>query len=321
MSDRKGKDHKVLSRREMLFSGTLAAGAAAMAPMSGCSAAPKKAEESGGEQAKKARARVKNIQLSLAAYSVREALTKGEMDLFGFIDWCAGMDLPGTELTSYYFKKGSENDPKYLHELRRHAFRQGVTISGTAIANDFCKPPGAALDKELAHVRQWIDNAAELYAPHIRIFAGRAPEGVALEQAITWCADGIKRSLEYAAERGVTLGLENHGGITARAADHLGICKAVGEHPWFGVNLDTGNYRTDAYEELAMAAPLAVNVQVKVVVMNNNGQSEPADLERLKKILVDSEYKGWVALEYEEEDPLANIPPYIEKMKKLFGCC
>jgi len=314
MNDLRKDGNKVINRRQMLAAGALAAGAAAMAPFAA-------AQQGSGSKSKHAMAgtgrATKNMQLSLAAYSMRDSFKKGEMDLFDFIDWCAEMDLPGTELTSYYFKE--DFDKSYLHELRRRAFRNGVTVSGTAIANDFCKPAGPELDEQIAHVRQWIDNAAELFAPHIRIFAGRAPEGVDIKKAIGWCADGIKRSLEYAARRGVTLGLENHGGITARAADHLAICKAVGEHPWFGVNLDTGNYRTNPYEELAMAAPLSVNVQVKVLVAAPGGGTETTDLEKLKKILVDAGYKGWVALEYEEEDPKTNIPKWIEKMKKVFA--
>ncbi len=316
MSNRAFKENKVFNRREMLTTGALAAGAAALAPVATLGASQESEQPSESKPAACAERATRNMQLSLAAYSMRDALTKGEMDLFGFIDWCAEMDLPGTELTSYYFEEGF--DRAYLHELRRHAFRNGVTVSGTAIANDFCKPAGPELDAEIARVRQWIDNAAELFAPHIRIFAGKVPDGVDTKTAIGWCADGIKRCLEYAAERGITLGLENHGGITARAADHLAICQAVGEHPWFGINLDTGNYRTNAYEELAMAAPLSVNVQIKVKVASPGGGSEPTDLERLKKILVEAGYKGWVALEYEEEDPKINIPKWIKKMKEVF---
>jgi sugar phosphate isomerase/epimerase len=260
---------------------------------------------------------LKNTQISLAAYSRRQSLTGGSMDLFQFIDWCAELDIPGAELTSYYFKEGF--DGAYLRELRRHAFKNGVTISGTAIRNNFCLPPGPERDKEVAHVVQWVDHAAELFAPHVRIFAGDVPQGADKASAIQWVADGIKSALDHAARRGIFLGLENHGGITARAADHLAICKKVGDHPWFGINLDTGNYRTDAYEELAMAAPLSVNVQVKAAVVRNDGSKEPADLARLRKILADAGYKGWLVLEYEEQDPESEIPRWIERMKKAFG--
>lgn len=260
--------------------------------------------------------RVPNTQLSLAAYSVRDIFRSKEMDLFDFIDWCRDLDLAGTELTSYYFKEGF--DKAYLHQLKLHAFRNGVTISGTAIRNNFCLPGGPERDKEVAHVKMWIDHAAEFYGPHIRIFAGNVPQGVEKKTAIGWVADAIKESLEHAERRGVVLGLENHGGITARAADLLAICEAVGDHPWFGINLDTGNFRTNPYEELAMIAPLTVNVQVKVRIRQEDGSRGQADFERIKKILVDSGYRGWVTLEYEEDDPIREVPKYIRELKRIF---
>ncbi|MBT4485131.1 MAG: sugar phosphate isomerase/epimerase [Candidatus Latescibacteria bacterium] len=303
-----GQKGNKLSRRKALKTGALAAATVSVSLLA----------QERKSHAQETRSDTKNMHLSLAAYSMRDALNKGLMDLFGFIDWCAEMDLPGTELTSYYFKKRFDNS--YLRELKRHALRSGVTISGTAIRNNFCLPSGPEKQKEIDHVKKWIDYSVEFFAPHIRIFAGTLPDGVAKQKGIGWVADGIKEALDYAADRGIMLGLENHGGITARAADHLAICDAVGKHPWFGINLDTGNYRTNCYEELAMAAPRAVNVQVKVEVFENDGTKVLADLGRVRDILVDAGYKGWIALEYEAEgDPRKEIPIYIEQMKRFFN--
>lgn len=292
------------SRRELLKAG----GAAAAIPV---------LASGGTVQAATPGNRLKNTQLSLAAYSMRKSLTDGSMNLFQFIDLCAELDLAGTELTSYYFKP--DFDKAYLHELKRHAYRSGLTINGTAVRNNFCLPAGPQKQKEIDHVRQWIDHAAELCAPHIRIFAGNVPDGVAKETAIQWVADGIKAVLDHAGARAVFLGLENHGGITARVADHLAICDRVGNHPWFGINLDTGNYRTDAYLELAKAAPRAVNVQIKVQVSRNDGTREEADLKKIREILAQAHYKGWVVLEYEGESPVTAIPHWIGRLKQTFS--
>ena len=272
--------------------------------------------EDSGKSSVAPKLQARNMRVSLAAYSVRDALNSGQIDLFDLIDWCGSMNLSGIELTSYYFKKGF--DREYLQQLRQRAFRQGLTVSGTAVGNNFCLPPGKERAKEVSQVEQWIDHAADLFAPHIRIFAGSLPEGVEKKTGIQWVADSIKKALEKASQRGVMLGLENHGGITARAADHLAICDAVGEHPWFGINLDTGNYRTNPYEELALAATQAVNVQVKVEIYKGE-EKIPADLKRLRDILIKANYKGWVALEYEAaEDPRVAIPRHASRLKELF---
>lgn len=297
---------RTLSRRHVLQTAALAPAMAAA-----LSSKTLGAEPSGD--------RVPNTQLSLAAYSVRDIIRSREMDLFDFIDWCRELDLPGAELTSYYFPEGF--DRAYLHRLRLHAFRNGVTVSGTAVGNNFCLPPGPEREKQIEDVKKWIDHAVEFYAPHIRIFAGNVPEGVEKKTAIGWVADAIKKTLEHAERRGVILGLENHGGITARAADQLAICEAVGEHPCFGINLDTGNFRTNPYEELALIAPLAVNVQVKVLIRQPDGSRGTIDFERLKEILSDAGYRGWVTLEYEEEDPIREVPKYVQKLRQVFEGC
>ncbi len=260
------------------------------------------------------------IRVSLAAYSMREELTAGGLDLFGFIDWCAQIGLSGAELTSYYFPEMF--DLAYLRKLRKRAFDSGVTVTGTAVRNNFCLPPGSERQGYIRHVKQWIDYAAEMFAPHIRVFAGKPPAGIAREKAIGWVADAIHTVLERAEKRGVVVGLENHGGITARAEDHLAICDRVGEHPWFGVNLDTGNYHASPYRQLELAVPRAVNVQFKVEVRGPGGSLVPADFERVREIVVRSGYRGWVALEYEARaNPRIEIPRHVRRLQALFEGC
>lgn len=187
-----------------------------------------------------------HMKLSLAAYSYRDHLQgklSPRMTLDDFVRLCADFNLDGTELTSYYFPENF-NDA-YLIHLKQLTFRLGLDISGTAIANDFCLPPGEARDKSLAHTRRWIDYAALMGAPVIRIFAGTVPTGDSDAAAIERCAAGINESLEYAAKKGVCLALENHGGITTRPEQMLKIIEKVQESPWFGVNFDGGNFRSD----------------------------------------------------------------------------
>src|SRR5688500_16357628 len=91
------------------------------------------------------------FKFSLAGYSYRDLFkpnnkfTNEALTLHDFANDCAKMQLDGTELTSYYFPSPVTND--YLAELRRHCFRLGLDVSGTAVGNDFCHPPGARRDR------------------------------------------------------------------------------------------------------------------------------------------------------------------------------
>jgi len=254
-----------------------------------------------------------HMKLSLAAYSYRDYLTgklQPKMTLDEFIGLCADLGLDGTELTSYYFPENF--DQAYLVSLKQKTFRLGLDISGTAIANDFCLPPGEARDKSLAHTRLWIDHAALMGAPVIRIFAGNVPQGDSDQAAIERCAAGINESLKYAAQKGVCLALENHGGITTRPEQMIEIIKRVDESPWFGVNFDGGNFRSaDPYADLAKIAPYAINVQIKADIFRDNTR-EDTDFAKVIGILRDAGYRGYVVLEYESaEDPRTGVPRHI----------
>jgi sugar phosphate isomerase/epimerase len=266
-----------------------------------------------------------NLKLSLAAYSFNSQLSRtsadnasASMDLFDFIRFCADLDLDATELTGYYFEQPESTE--YLLQLKHECHRLGLDISGTAIGNDFCHPDGPERETQLAMTRDWIDRAAVLGAPAIRIFAGQVKGDDTEEIAIERCVQGIDQSLEYAATKGVWLALENHGGITATADSMLGIVERVAPSPWFGVNLDSGNFHTaDPYADLAKIAPYAVNAQIKVSVFPG-GEKRSADLERLVAILKEAGYRGYVALEYEEEgDPRTEIPGIIEELRRIIG--
>jgi sugar phosphate isomerase/epimerase len=259
-----------------------------------------------------------HLKLSLAAYSMRDALTRKDapMHLDDFVRLCADLDLDGTELTSYYFPKDFGDD--YLIHLKQLTFRLGLDISGTAIANDFCLPPGEERQKSLMHTRQWIDHAALMGAPVIRIFAGGVAKGDDEETAIARCAAGINESLQYAASKGVCLALENHGGITSTPEQMLKIIAQVDESPWFGVNFDGGNFRTaEPYSDLARIAPYALNAQLKTDIYPG-GKHEVTDLERVVKILADAGYRGYIVLEYEgKEDPTVAVPRHIATLRKI----
>ena len=262
------------------------------------------------------------MRLSLAGYSFRQFFKDGNrnsasggkrIDLFDFIDYCAEHYCEGAELTSYYFPPNADAD--FLLKLRRHAFLRGIDISGTAVGNNFAVPKGAKRDAEIASVKKWIQNAALMGAPHIRIFAGAAPKDLSKAEAKQLCVEAVEECAAEAGKHGVFLGLENHGGIVAEPKDLVDMIKEI-KSPWVGINLDTGNFRTDdPYGDLEMCAPYAVNVQVKSEISKRGQKKELADIKRLVKMLRDVNYQGFVALEYEAaEDPWTAVPRLLKEL-------
>jgi sugar phosphate isomerase/epimerase len=213
----------------------------------------------------------------------------------------------------YYFR---DTSPKYLRHLRGRARKLGLDISGTAVGNDFGHPPGPRRDQQIQHVKTWVNHAETLGAPVIRIFAGRRKKGQSDEACHRLIVQGIEECCHYAGQHGIHLALENHGGPTATAKGLLKIVKDV-KSKWFGVNLDTGNFRSpDPYLDMTAAAPHALNVQVKVE-LRVGGKRRPTDYGRVIKILRDAGYSRYVVLEYEaKEDPMTAIPRHVQALRQ-----
>ncbi len=304
------------SRRELLVRGLAAASGVSLAWPGTAGAAKPVAREFGPM-----------MKLSLAAYSFNRQLARNwdpadpprdRMMLDDFIRFCARMNLHGCELTAYYFPRVIE--PRYIAHLKRLTFLSGLDISGTAIGNDFCVANREDWERQIAAARQWIDRAAALGAPVIRIFAGRVPRGDSEQAARDRCVKAINTLLPYAAERGVFLALENHGGITATSDQMLAIIREVDDSPFFGVNFDSGNFRTaDPYADLERIAPYAINAQIKVMIAPQGQGKRPADLERIVGILARAGYRGYLVLEYEEQDPEREIPRYLRQLRELIA--
>ena len=260
------------------------------------------------------------FKFSLAAYSYRNLLTGDppKLSLSDFIDDCARMQLEGTELTSYYFPSTVAND--YLRQLKQRCFRLGLDVSGTAVGNDFGHPPGPKRDQQIESVKRWVDHAEVLGAPVIRIFAGQAKRDSTPAEAHRLMVSAMEECCQYAGEHGVHLALENHGGPTSTADGMLAFVRDI-KSPWFGVNLDTGNFHgDDVYGDLAKLAPYALNVQIKVEVSGPGGQSQPADFPRMARILRDAAYRGYIVLEYEEAgDPRTECPRFVDQMREAFA--
>ena len=266
------------------------------------------------------------LKLSLAAYSRRRSLPDtrrdpnavGKIDLLGFIDYASTLGIDAVELTGYFMPHPLTTE--VLHEMKRRAHIHGLGISGGAIGNNFTHDPGSDEGRnQMKYTRTWIDRYSILGAPVIRVFGGKPVGNVSEAKAVKNIISNLKIACDYAGEKGVMLGIENHDFLTE--IDRLmPIIDAV-DSPWFGVNFDSGNIAptNDPYRELARIAPYTVNAQIKTDIPVN-GKKEPADLGRVIGILQKANYRGYITLEYEgEDDPIKAIPRYLATLRRLIA--
>jgi sugar phosphate isomerase/epimerase len=250
------------------------------------------------------------MRLSCCAYSYRQYLQSGDMSLEEFVDTAASIGCEGVELTSYYFPS---LDRPYLNDLKRHVHRRGLSVSGTAVGSNFAQADAAKRREHVDMTKAWIERSVILGAPTLRVFAGPVSEGSTEEEAFGWVVECLRECVSEAGKAGVLLALENHGGITSTAEQVLALHGAVGSD-WLGINLDFGNFSGDAYGQLAAVAPLAVAAHAKVH-FNGAGGRERVDYRRVRRLMDESGYRGWLAIEFEEpEEPREGVPAFASEL-------
>ena len=248
------------------------------------------------------------------AYSYSKLLTVGKMTMEDAIRKAVELGIDGVDMTAYWFKS---TDPAYLASLRHLAFKQGICFSGAAIGASTVQAEAGKRAQVLEEIKKWVDVTESLGAPHLRIFAGKLPAGASVQQAIEWTVDTLKSACEYAGTKGITLGVEDHQGITQNADACLEIVNRV-DSPFFGINLDITNFlptaKADAYAQIEATVPYATHSHIRDRFQNG----EAVDLDRVWQIFARSNYKGFMSAEYEgEEDPSTGVPKLVDKIKAL----
>lgn len=265
------------------------------------------------------------LKTSLNAYSFNSALLGGkdgqapEMTLFDVLEFCAVHDFDAIDPTGYYFP-GYPTPPgdDYIARFKKRAFELGLEISGTGIRNNFAGADRSARAADVELAKAWIEVAAKLGAPVIRVFAGAEPPSSDRDAVAAWMAEDLRACAEYGQKFGVVVGVQNHNDFLKTAAQTLQLVGRVNSE-WLGVIVDTGNFHADPYNEIAAVLPYAVNFQVKESPF---GKDSPVrlDLDRLVAMVRSAGYRGYLPIETlavtgAKYEPLQAIPRFHAELK------
>ena len=252
---------------------------------------------------------------AICAYSFRNQLKAKTFTYADVIRMAAETGADGVDLTTYWLEDTSDAT---LFPLKRQAYRAGIELYTLGVRVHLAQPTPELQTEQVELVKKWADAAQRLGAGHIRVFGGTVPKGATEDQAVVWAVETMKRCTEEAGKRGITLGLEDDGGLTTNADRTIEIVRKT-DSQWAGINLDIGNFPTEAYAQIAACAPYATNVHFKTNVHIDH-HPQPADWPRVLQILGAAGYRGYLSLEYEEEgDALHTVPALISRMKSVIA--
>ncbi len=185
-------------------------------------------------------------KLAVFPKAFMNALCKdGTMSLEEWISLAVNLDIDGLEWYAGFLQMG---DRKNWTRFRTMVEDHGKRIPMMCCSPDFTHPEKAFREKEIEKEKYWIDMTHALGGSYCRVLSGQRRPELPLEEGIKYAADCIYQCLPYAAERNITLVLENHYKDDfweyPEFAQHADVfCKLVAaiDHPSFGVNYDPSN--------------------------------------------------------------------------------
>ena len=241
--------------------------------------------------------------ISLAEWSLHRTLRAGTLTNLDFARVAReDYGVTGLEYVNQFFKDKAR-DAAYLKELNTRASGHGVKnvlimIDGEGMLG---APDEAERAKAVENHKPWIDAAKTLGCHAIRVNA--ASRGEFAEQQ-KLAADGLRRVGEYGASQGISVVVENHGGLSSNGEWLAGVMRLVGM-PGVGTLPDFGNFRVsrdveyDRYKGVTELMPFAKGVSAKSHDFDAQGNETHTDYKKMLDIVIASKYRGFIGIEYE----------------------
>ncbi|RLD92194.1 MAG: sugar phosphate isomerase/epimerase [Bacteroidetes bacterium] len=244
------------------------------------------------------------FDISLAQWSLNKALFGKELDNLDFPAYAQkNFDIHAVEYVNQFFK---EADTEYIKELLKRTQDIGVKnvlimIDGEGNLGDTDEEKRKeAIEKHY----KWVEYAHILGCHSIRVNAG----GRGSAEEVAFSATRSLRTLsQFAADYGINIIVENHGGYSSRASWLTSVIRNTGMVncgvlPDFGnfvIDRRPGGEKYDLYLGMQELMPLAKGVSAKSHNFDEEGNEVDKDFYRLMKIVKDSGFRGYVGIEYE----------------------
>jgi L-ribulose-5-phosphate 3-epimerase len=228
-----------------------------------------------------------NVKIAISSYSLRSHVNR-EIPYWDFPRYAR--DTFGVDAVEIIQTHISRPDVDGIDRLGEGLAAANVTLVSMPIdVGHISRPDRARRDRDLRLLRLWIDAAASLGCPIVRV---NSRDGD-LELAI----DGYQQLVDYATPLGVTVTMENHGGFSAdRAAAEMILARV----PGLATSPDFGNFKEhERYDFLAAMAPRAAIVHAKTLDFAADSTMPAFDFARCVRIVEESGFTGYYSIEFE----------------------
>ncbi|MFD2824930.1 sugar phosphate isomerase/epimerase [Leeuwenhoekiella aestuarii] len=263
------------------------------------------------------------FKISLAQWSLNEAIRSGEMDPLDFAEKAHEMGFEGIEYVSQLYTPLMEtykNDQVALDSIlpKMKAKSEEFEVKNVLIMVDGEGNLAAASESERNQAvedhKKWVDAAKYLGCHAIRVnLIGAADKEIWKTSAI----DGLGKLADYGATQNIEVTVENHGGYSSNAALLMEVINTIDKENC-GTLPDFGNFcierkngemwdapcvkEYDKYKGIEEMMPKALAVSAKTYDFNEAGEETSMDFTKILQIVKDAGYTGFIGVEYEGEN-------------------
>ena len=171
---------------------------------------------------------------------------------------------------------------------------------------------------------KWVEAAKFLGCHSIRVNA--RSEGSYQDQ-VNLASEGLRKLTEFGEELGICIIVENHGGLSSNGEWLSTVMRTV-DHPMCGTLPDFGNFKVtddqwyDRYLGVKELMPYAKAVSAKSHEFDSKGNEIHTDYFKMMDIVIESNYSGYVGIEYEgqsvnEMEGIMLTKSLLEKIRDL----
>ncbi|PDH44357.1 MAG: xylose isomerase [Rhodothermaeota bacterium MED-G18] len=258
------------------------------------------------------------FEIGLAQWSLNKSLKSGKIDNLDFARIAREkFDIGIVEYVNQFFINKAK-DKKYLSEMLNISNDNGIVNNLIMIDSEgnLGDTNNRRRNKAINNHKKWIEAAKFLGCSHIRVNAA----GDGSEQEVSKNASESLAALgEFSADYDINVIVENHGGYSSNAKWLVEVIKNAGLKN-VGTLPDFGNFcirstpkdlsdwgattsgcaeEYDRYLGVEELLPYALSVSAKSNDFDSDGNCIETDFSRMVNIIKNSDYRGYISIEYE----------------------
>lgn len=256
------------------------------------------------------------LKISLAQWSLHRALEKGEIKAVDFAQIAKNTyDISAVEYVNQFYVDMA-NSSKFWSQMKQRADNEDVKSLLIMVDNEgeLGYPGDSERKTAVENHYKWIDAARLLGCHSIRVNAFGKGTKRELHSALI---DGLGSLAEYGEKQNINVLVENHGLHTSDGKFIVSVLQQVNS-PFLGTLPDFGNWCLTAewgsteeskncekiypHEDgITDFLPFAKGVSAKSYNFDGHGNETYLDYPKFLKLVKDSDFDGYIGIEYEGE--------------------